>query len=270
MSKLMTVLMMVIFSMSIPAFAKKVSTNEAALIVLDQVEERGYHSIGNISVAELRKAFSKIVIKEITLPIFLIGSGSRDGAINLTEKNEIIINPLSFQRYSQRQQILLIIHELLGASGYNDENYQLTTRIYLLATSEVALQSNTFIAGYNKGTLRKQNKTYQIETKNGGTVTGIGGGGDGEVVEFKCSLLDTVLSHADEDPNNALWLNRYAEMLVEIDLRQQEEYTFKVTDKKQVLVTINGALWTNLSVSDRRIKHYEFMLAYVKTLKSLL
>ena len=270
MSRFLTALIMVIFSMGTPALAAQVSLKEAALLVLDQVEGNGYHAVGDLSVKELRKAFAKITIKELTLPVFLVGSGSRQGAVNLTEKNEIIINPLSFRQYTQRQALLLIIHELLGASGYNDENYEITTRLYLLATSDVSLKGNTFITGYKKGLLRDKNKTFRTDTKNGGTVTGIGGGGDGEVVEFKCSLLDTVLGHADEDPNNTLWLNHYAEMLVEYDSNQKEEYTFKIIDKKQVLVTINRALWTDLSPLDRKIKHYEFMLAYVKTLRGLL
>jgi hypothetical protein len=131
----------------------------------------------------------------------LTGSGSRHGSVYFTKERIIVLNrDRILERNGSPENALLLIHETLGALGYPDENYQLTSLVYAHAQREEFGHETVEIMRVELGK-ELQTQTRRIENvvsrESTGGISGVGGGGDPEVAFFKPSMTAMLLYNPD-------------------------------------------------------------------------
>lgn len=155
---------------------------------LDVLSGARFPEFANINVENLRARIPSIKVVSYSGDA-MIGSGVRSDAINFTKQNFILLNHEKMGGYSPRQVQIMQWHEALGALGYDDENYLLSSTLTMRVADPQMRLSSVIVERFQKqfnAPLRKDNKiSKQIE----GGATGIGGGGDGETAEIKMLTL---------------------------------------------------------------------------------
>lgn len=162
--------------------------------------EQGASHIHEIDLKNLANEFSNVKLYKLLNDAHAIGVGNnsgRFGSVYISETQSVYINQ-DITDYTSKQNVPLLAHELLGALGYNDTNYQISSVLF-------ARNSNSIIQKINATSLRPQLKlpnTPQLKInlnqfdKNGtklksdGGVTVIGGGGDEDLINVKIFMLN--------------------------------------------------------------------------------
>ncbi len=155
---------------------------------IDQLLAQKHAEFSDVDLNQLKSRINRIRVG-IAVGEPLVGSGVRNDAVNFNQQNIILLNYDRTKNYSPVQMSILQWHEALGALGYNDENYLLSSGLFQkLATPSQALNPHIlkrFITQFNEP-LREKN--IEFNNSDGG-VTAVGGGGDGETAEIKMFLL---------------------------------------------------------------------------------
>ncbi len=119
----------------------------------------------------------------------IVGSGYRNGALNLPEEKVVLYNLQKMEGYSIRQKTILRWHETFGAAGFDDDNYFLSVVVAIKLTSRTTLHpelTKRFVQQFNRTRIQKD-KTFGLLAAGG--ATGVGGGGDGVTAEIKWMLI---------------------------------------------------------------------------------
>jgi hypothetical protein len=157
------------------------------------LQVNGVNRIGNLDLQKFTKQVSKVhaVIFNSDAAILMgSGSASRSTAVNLIKNNLVILQSADWQQTPPKVKPVLALHESFGATGYDDENYQVSTELWSLSQKSkremnAALQMPAADAVKNIQH-RKLQPIYQL----GNGATGVGGGGDNVALEVKMELLD--------------------------------------------------------------------------------
>jgi len=134
----------------------------------------------------------------------VIGSTNRSGGVYLTAQATVILNISLFRQLTQPKgssqtlasslgSEVMLIHEYLGALGYPDENYELSTYLYMRTFpndygAELLSYWHLALAEHLQKNPRRS-KNLQFTS---GTSTGIGGGGDPASAALKLITLGTL------------------------------------------------------------------------------
>lgn len=236
---------------------------------------------------------SKKIIREIrsirlcvntgTTP--LTGSGSRHGSVYFTKERIIILNrDRILERNDTPENSLLLIHETLGALGYPDENYQLTSLVYAHAQrDEFGLDIvETMRVELGKELETQVRRIENVVTREStGGISGVGGGGDPEVAFFKPTMAAMLLFNPDffgplcGGAENLPKVARYImSMRLETDdavkfPRKASSYPhlFFAFDNDELFIQIEHAAWTRLR--DRGQAAYDERNTFIRNLTLL-
>ncbi|MGZ3774689.1 MAG: hypothetical protein ACXVCY_12740 [Pseudobdellovibrionaceae bacterium] len=133
-----------------------------------------------------------------------VGSSTRTGSVYFKDKNLIIFNLSLLERLKNqpgRGLGMMALHELIGALGYSEQNFAISSVLYLNIHSEVIGQENVERLNRNFGHyLKKHTETQKHEgnvlilADGGGGGSGGPSGGDPYVAELKSLLLRVILT----------------------------------------------------------------------------
>ncbi len=153
-----------------------------------------------LDIDKLKETISsvKICLNDSNHP--LLGSAIRKGSVYFNKEKIFVIN---YQEILNRNESiglsLMLLHEVLGASGIDDQNYQLTALVYS------SIHRNYF----GEDNLRRINDSVSkhlqsaalpienIRFQSSGGISGVGGGGDPEIAILKALVLNYFLANSD-------------------------------------------------------------------------
>ncbi|MGE9745942.1 hypothetical protein [Bdellovibrio bacteriovorus] len=159
-----------------------------------------------VDIEQLIQEVDQVTVYANTSNKAVVGSNNRLGSVNFTEQKIALINTSLLQELTRPQGPLtsiassvgseaVILHEFLGALGYPDDNYEMSTYLYM----------RTFPQDYGSAVLQETERSltkhlnrFPRRTKNavsstdGGTSTGVGGGGDPASAAMKLVALSTL------------------------------------------------------------------------------
>lgn len=147
-----------------------------------QAESRGHRAVRGLSLAKLHSEISRIDFAISPFGVFFSaqqGEGAaRHVGINVAETSLVILNrPFWNQLESSADADAFLLHEALGALGYEDTDYQRSTLLYDFSkTNHVA------------GDGDEEGETQVAAAERGGASV-VGRGGDSNAQFFKASLL---------------------------------------------------------------------------------
>ncbi len=172
---------------------------------VDDILATGSTHIGELDLRVLKKELLEVKWHAID-GIFLAGSGGHRGAaVYVTSTKSVYVNILSVNNMvgSQVSFYPWALHEALGALGYKDENYELTSVISFIAETKSVQNKNILQRRENIGAEifsknpSKRSSDVIYDTSEGG-VTVIGGGGDFFTSYVKLELLKALNELAKE------------------------------------------------------------------------
>lgn len=154
--------------------------------IVDALINGGIRRVGDLDLRRLIRQLDTVEWRTQDM-VFMIGSGRRITSVYNVEERMVIINMLSLQNLVNQPVPMFgwALHEGLGALGYLDENYELTTSLQFLADNLAVGQNHVpLIAPALNVGRTDRNRTYQ---SGGSTV--VGGGGDAPMIELKRQLV---------------------------------------------------------------------------------
>ena len=150
--------------------------------VIDSLTQTGVTKIGNLNLNQFRAAASRVRWNEIDAPPESVQSGSRESAYY--EPGQVYIRPADASTASLPQ---LELHELLGALGYDDSNYQLSGALEQLASMSPSKERNRLVALWGRS-------LFSGRMRLAGGATSVTGGGDLGAIALKSEVLKLILS----------------------------------------------------------------------------
>lgn len=198
------------------SWAGKMSGPQLAVGIPTRLVLKGIKKVGNINLEVLIKDISAQVQFGV-LPVFTIGAGTegshRTGSSCYVEGRRVLVNEPHIQQLKERFPVEgLLLHESLCALGWDDSNYLISATLgaldfmtlsgkpKALALVLALIENSDFTASFNRNIKRRdKNYTYEYPPGSfplnespdaesdddeplrlaGGSVTGVGGGGDG-------------------------------------------------------------------------------------------
>lgn len=144
MKRMLTIFGLLSFSLTFAAVNKfMVSDAQTVLVTKDlcKLEYRtrwitglirdGVSQVGDLNLIQLKKEMEAIACTVNFGPTIKSADGLRQSAVNYPSRKEIVFN-IPQGRHQEITPDSLIVHEALGALGYNDTNYQLTAALQSL------------------------------------------------------------------------------------------------------------------------------------------
>lgn len=188
-------LLVMIMSLSISsAFAVVGTPNELfrpmARKHVEMVLEKGINKIQNLNLKKLLVEIDEVEWRTFDLG-FLGGSGgNRMSSIYMVESKMVVINMYTLQNMVGKPVPVYswALHESLGALGYPDENYELSSSISMIANS-AAEEINDHLASLDPNFLMVARATSNRHYSGDGGSTVVGGGGDMALIELKQQIL---------------------------------------------------------------------------------
>lgn len=176
------------------AFAATGTPNELfrpiSTVHVQKVIDKGYTKIKQLDLKKLLSELEEVEWRTFAYG-FLSGSGGkRFTSVYFVEDKMVVINMMSLQNLVGKPVPLYswALHEAMGALGYNDENYELSSSISFIANSDLEQAPKNFEAV--KTNFKSVPRTAKNQSYSGdGGSTVIGGGGDASMIELKQKLL---------------------------------------------------------------------------------
>lgn len=158
------------------------------------------------------------ILQKIDQPCLLkmsgitVKEGDREGGFYQAGEGDsnAKLNPKVLSSMPQDLQAPLVLHELLGASHFPDQSYDMTLQI--IYANRNSLQNN----GVVKSLIQERSDKNRFSTE-GGSGTSVGGGGDSLAIEAKLETLDRInqLTAAGQTSYNGSDLARMARITLD-------------------------------------------------------
>ena len=153
---------------------------------INKLEAFGVSKIGDFDLATFRKEVAGVKFNNLDGAPATVQSGSRQSAYYLRDKKQVYISDeLPAEAAASIPQLEL--HESLGALGYNDHNYAISTALTTLSNMNPNAQRDRLQQAYGRGIFSKDN----LRIKEGGT--SVSGGGDLTTLYIKNQVLKLIL-----------------------------------------------------------------------------
>lgn len=212
--------------------------------------ERGITNIGKLDLKKLLKELDEVDWRTNNVAAFLMGSGGvRTTSIYLVEKKTVYINTIALINLVNKPVYLdsWALHEGMGALGYIDENYELSSSISFLAKN-TQIETPTLIklveANFKKITRVQENHIYAALS---GGETVVGSGGDAVIADLKQRLLFRYFARAIERSYpfdlELYEFGKLTRLEIEFDLQKYDygntDFSF---DGHKVLINLGGQI----------------------------
>jgi hypothetical protein len=213
---------------------------------LEKVINRGISKIGNLDLTNLYYELDSVEWR-LCERGFLTGSGGiRTTSIYLVEQKMVVVNFFSLQNLMNKPVPLpgWALHEALGALGYNDENYEMSSAITFI-TENPELDNFTLLSYVKENFLSViQAKKNQMYVASGGS-TVVGGGGDAVIIQLKQILLKRYLETMKVNNSTSekihLGFNRLLNLEIEFDFEGNAYNKFGfIFNEKYLLLDMGG------------------------------
>jgi hypothetical protein len=120
------------------------------------------------------------------------------------------VNPAWWKKFPEQQSILAL-HEYLGAAGFYDDNYWISTSMWFLSLPDAQkVLSDEMKSGIESWITRNASAKIPHGTRLAGGVVGVGGGGESASLWARMEALKRALavlkkpSNTEEEKRNAL------------------------------------------------------------------
>jgi hypothetical protein len=225
--------------------------------IVQQLVDLGIKKVGMMDVEKLLADLETVEWRTFSLGFFAGSGGKRQTSIYLVEQRMVAVSTYALDNLVGQPIPLWewALHEALGALGYPDENYELTTSLHFLVknnTLETSQRINFVEESFSAISIRTTNQIYSSE---GGT-TIIGGGGDAPIITFKTQLLDYYFNWVDANHSELSkkkkkqGFNRLVAQAIEFDLiRDYSTADFSIRDNV-VWLGIRGNSQPELILND--------------------
>jgi hypothetical protein len=163
------------------------------LMLLNQKLESGTTTLGNIDLKKLSQELTTVKLFIVDPEVKAIGVGQsnqlRGGSVYIIETHSLYLNAQNIDlRYFENERIAnLLNHELLGALGYDDANYQISAPLMSQELPKISATTKKSKTDFSKKV--KSTPILNKENTDGG-VTVVGGGGDEILLDAKIFMLD--------------------------------------------------------------------------------
>lgn len=191
----------------------------------------------------------------------LTGSGVRQGSVYFAKEKIIVINQDRIEDLDRSpEKKSLLMHETLGALGYPDENYQLTT--FITAKSQEELFGRETIDLMRRELARdlmiERRRTTNIittERSGEGGISGVGGGGEPEVAVLKPLMISTLLKNNKAQADLIRYILKMrleTDVTKSFELKPTNHQDFFLGDQNgEEFIVIRHGSWFSLQESER-------------------
>ncbi|RZA07765.1 MAG: hypothetical protein EOP11_06785 [Proteobacteria bacterium] len=171
------------------------------LIVIQAIEAKGVKKVGTFSVRAFRNKAAGISWHAMEEAPPAILAGSRRSAVYYKAQRKIFVNTATFGVAERVSLPQLELHELLGATGYDDSSYQSSMALLDISAAATAAEASRLAKLYgstifNAGEIVARNAPRDIPMslrgEDGGSGTSIGGGGDLPTLHIKAEVMKLV------------------------------------------------------------------------------
>lgn len=214
---------------------------------LTKLTARNIIRVGDLDLTKLILQMKSVIYGAAT-NVFLGGSGgNRMGAVNLPDQKLVLLNALNFPNVPAMTWPALLLHENFGALGYEDENYQKTLRLWLLAEYP---DSSFALSEFRKLTIDKNIKYYLA---SGGSGTSVGGGGDYITLTLKIQLLQSLMKETNFSSFTKVSQFECIEEAVKMKMEPNQTYKFDgsvppvivVGKGKELSLQVSAEMWVS-------------------------
>lgn len=175
--------------LTVPAFAAELGQSWSQII--DRLTDKGITHVGDLNLQEFKTKTQKTVTWKIltsdTRPSF---AQNRRSAFFIIDKKTVYVSP-ELPDFTENSIPNLELHEALGARGFNDRHYELSTALELLSRMKSSADRTKLIDLYGK-TLFNKNSMHQSKD-SGGSGSSVGGGGDVLALTVKNLVLSEII-----------------------------------------------------------------------------
>jgi hypothetical protein len=210
----------------------------SAQAVPQRLIQLGYTQIGGVDLHKTLQEASTIQVNSTGFfqraePVIEGFETARSGAQwqRSATGARIDVNRGHWTKSTSDEKSVIGLHEILGVSGFNDRNYQLSTPLWLLSLP----QSSQLAAGERQ----QLEKRIQVASSGGGSITGVGGGGDPAGVKIRIKVLKATLNRVVRSSES--WARQQAMQNLFGDFEISEEVRWNQDGMKDVQIEITPA-----------------------------
>jgi len=222
--------------------------------------------VGGFDLAKLEADILTVRWRAVRgVPMAVGPNGSRSAATYSVKEKLVIVSLDEWGKGHQATWMLVALHESLGALGYRDEKYSISTTLNYLASISAArfdsqladsklvlsfLEPQEFLVQQDPSVAnteqRKDSPAYLIASAggSGGGITGIGGGGDGYGATMKFSAAVMITARWNVTEHGSLTFSEVLSAILDADVeRTKEEIRSNgqvIVDNTQVTYDENG------------------------------
>lgn len=170
------------------------------LSIIQAVEGYGVKQVGTFNVRQFRNKAAGIRWYSMEQAPPSILAGSRQSAVYFKREKKIYVDTRSFGTDARVSLPQLELHELLGATGYDDSSYQSSMALLEIAQASGAAEAKRLAQLYgssifNAGEIMARNAPEDVPSNfRSGSGTSIGGGGDLNTIHIKAQVLKLIKS----------------------------------------------------------------------------
>lgn len=254
-------LVMTMLVLSISAHAVRGTPNEifrpVSKHIVQQLVDLGVNTVGQLDTKKLLADLDTVEWRTFNLGFFAGSGGKRQTSIYLVEQRMVAVSTYALENLVGQPIPLWewALHEALGALGYPDENYELTTSLHFLVKSSTldTIQRISLVEeSFSAISIRTTNQIYSSE---GGT-TIIGGGGDAPIITFKTQLLEHYVHWVDTNypelskKKKKQGFSRLVAQAIEFDLKRDYSTADFIIRDNTVWLGIRGNTDPELILND--------------------
>lgn len=161
--------------------------------ILRDLSAKGVDQIGDFDIQSFRDEAKKIQWKNLesdARPEFV---GTRQSAYYLIQNKTVYVSS-KLPALNADNLAALELHEALGALGYKDHHYQISTGLNLLSRLNSPRERVELQKIYSQSIFSKNNL---LQSKGSGSGTSVGGGGDLIALSMKNLVLNEILNNGE-------------------------------------------------------------------------
>ena len=156
--------------------------------VVSALQREGVQKIGDLDLAQFSKDAQKINWKKNLQAAPSLVAGARTSAYYVIDKKEVYISD-NLPKDALKSYPDLELHEALGALGYEDNQYALSTSLRVILETKSSAERQILLKNFGKTIFTEDNMKIRLD---GGS--SVGGGGDIRTLLIKNQVLSEILN----------------------------------------------------------------------------
>lgn len=209
--------------------------------IVEKIVKNGTTEVGDLNLVDLLDMLETVEWRTFDLG-FLAGSGGkRQTSMYFVQDRMVVVNILALQNLVDKPISLYnwALHEALGALGYPDEFYDLTTALVFMAEpNNHSVDRTKYVESIFSDI--KVTTTNHVYGREGG-VTIIGGGGDAPLIDFKSKMIERFITWLET--HHPRLGTRKKKKAIERLIKIQVEFNKESSRESNSFSVKDGVLW---------------------------